>query len=358
MTDARRYAIRFVITVALGAVVGLVGFFVSDPGHAGPGAGTVTLNLDCVRDHLAKPDQRSEILMLTGKLEMLNQCAVAIIPGGAVTKSFLPQVAPQRFSGHPNPISGAMAGSIDIPNAEREKDMAEMTPTASQRFSGHRTPVSVAMTESTDIPLAEKEKDMFEIRSRVLGSEREYGLGPNDYAVELRHKVESNPMFQHAVELTRRVLEPERPGSLNAFKNVPASMEKSVVALTRQIFSPELKQTINALKKYAAKLGGVGLGAATELSKMDAGDIKRHLFVGIAAVAASQPPSVALAADNVANIATRADLGTMGAYLAVILGLSIPVVFLITVYIQSEAQGTATTFRQPDSIGGTRFEDE
>ena len=47
-----------------------------------------------------------------------------------------------------------------------------------------------------------------------------------------------------------------------------------------------------------------------------------------------------------------------GAFLAVILGLFIPVVFLITLFIQSDAQGTATTFRQPDSIGGTRFEDE
>merc|ERR1719409_420970 len=47
-----------------------------------------------------------------------------------------------------------------------------------------------------------------------------------------------------------------------------------------------------------------------------------------------------------------------GAFLAVILGTFIPVVFLITLFIQSEAQGTATTFRQPDSIGGTRFEDE
>merc|ERR1719238_1243627 len=47
-----------------------------------------------------------------------------------------------------------------------------------------------------------------------------------------------------------------------------------------------------------------------------------------------------------------------GAFLAVILGLSIPVVVLITLFIQSYAQGTANTFRQPDSIGGTRFEDE
>ena len=49
---------------------------------------------------------------------------------------------------------------------------------------------------------------------------------------------------------------------------------------------------------------------------------------------------------------------SFGAFLAVILGLFIPVVFLVTLFIQSEAQGTATSFRQPDSIGGTRYEDE
>merc|ERR1719460_386111 len=38
---------------------------------------------------------------------------------------------------------------------------------------------------------------------------------------------------------------------------------------------------------------------------------------------------------------------SFGAFLAVILGLFIPVVFLVTLYIQSEAQGTATTFRFP-----------
>jgi photosystem II PsbM protein len=58
------------------------------------------------------------------------------------------------------------------------------------------------------------------------------------------------------------------------------------------------------------------------------------------------------------------DGGTVGldvsfaAFLAVILGLFIPVVFLVTLFIQSDAQGTSNTFRQPDSIGGTRFEDE
>ena len=49
---------------------------------------------------------------------------------------------------------------------------------------------------------------------------------------------------------------------------------------------------------------------------------------------------------------------SFGAFLAVILGLFIPVVFLVTLFIQSDAQGTATSFRQPDSIGGTRYEDE
>ena len=47
---------------------------------------------------------------------------------------------------------------------------------------------------------------------------------------------------------------------------------------------------------------------------------------------------------------------SFGAFLATILGLFIPVVFLITLFIQSDAQGTSTTFRQPDSIGGIRFE--
>jgi hypothetical protein len=344
MADAKKYAVRLAIAITLGVVVGLVGFFVSDPGHAGvaAGAGTLTLNLDCVRSHLTTPN---------GKLEMLNECEVAINPGKELTKSFMPQAAPQRFSGHRYPVRGAMTGGTVIPHAEKEKDMAEMPPIAPQRFS------PVAMAESTDISEAEKEKDMLEVRSRVLGLESAYGLGPNNYAVALRHQVEGNPMFQHAVELTRHVLEPEKPDSLNAFKNVPAPMEKTVVALTQQIFKPDLKQTIKDLNNYAAKLGGVGRGAAAELSKMDAGDVKRHLFAGIAAFAASQP-QLASAADNVANIATRADLGQFGAYLATILGLSIPVVFLVTLYIQSDAQGTATTFRQPDSIGGTRFEDE
>ena len=39
-----------------------------------------------------------------------------------------------------------------------------------------------------------------------------------------------------------------------------------------------------------------------------------------------------------------------GAFLAVILGLLIPCVFLITMFIQSEAAGTGSNFRQPDYL--------
>merc|ERR1711971_674397 len=62
------------------------------------------------------------------------------------------------------------------------------------------------------------------------------------------------------------------------------------------------------------------------------------------------------------------DGGTIGldvsfaAFLAVILGLFIPVVFLVTLFIQSEAQGTARIFRQPDNPYtkqvGILYEDE
>merc|ERR1711988_370515 len=75
-------------------------------------------------------------------------------------------------------------------------------------------------------------------------------------------------------------------------------------------------------------------------------------------------PSVMQSTTNLLAGVVAVDGGTIGlevsfaAFLAVILGLFIPVVFLVTLYIQSDAQGTATTFRQPDSIGGTRFEDE
>ena len=73
-------------------------------------------------------------------------------------------------------------------------------------------------------------------------------------------------------------------------------------------------------------------------------------------------PAVAQTSQLLAGV-VAVDGGTIGlevsfgAFLAVILGLFIPVVFLITLYIQSEAQGTATSFRNPDSSGGQRFDD-
>ena len=72
-------------------------------------------------------------------------------------------------------------------------------------------------------------------------------------------------------------------------------------------------------------------------------------------------PAVAQTSQLLAGV-VAVDGGTIGlevsfgAFLAVILGLFIPVVFLITLHIQSEAQGTATTFRNPDSSGGERFD--
>jgi len=221
----------------------------------------------------------------------------------------------------------------------------------------------VAMTGSADIPDAEKEKDMREIRNRVLGPDNNVlglglGLGESNWAGNYRYETETNPTLSHAVELTRSVLEPQRRDSSNAFNNVPASMEKAVLKLTNLIFSPELKQTIKDVNKFAVKLGDVGREAAAELSKMDVNDLKRHLFTGTVAVAASLAPSIASAADNPANLATRPDYVNPSAFLAIILGLSVPVVFLITLYIQSMAQGTATTFRQPLVNGGKAFKDE
>jgi len=86
-------------------------------------------------------------------------------------------------------------------------------------------------------------------------------------------------------------------------------------------------------------------------------------FHSEAAKALGLPSAMDQMSNTLAGV-VAVDGGTAGlevtgpAFLAVILGLGIPTVFLITLFIQSDAQGTATTFRQPDSIGGTRFEDE
>jgi len=75
-------------------------------------------------------------------------------------------------------------------------------------------------------------------------------------------------------------------------------------------------------------------------------------------------PSMSLETSSIAQLSetlagvVAVDGGTIGlevsfgAFLAVILGLFIPVVFLVTLYIQSEAQGTATNFRLPDKAPG------
>eukprot|EP00304_Pavlova_gyrans_P011733 CAMPEP_0206038112 /NCGR_PEP_ID=MMETSP1466-20131121/3892_1 /ASSEMBLY_ACC=CAM_ASM_001126 /TAXON_ID=44452 /ORGANISM="Pavlova gyrans, Strain CCMP608" /LENGTH=130 /DNA_ID=CAMNT_0053412699 /DNA_START=41 /DNA_END=433 /DNA_ORIENTATION=+ len=45
-----------------------------------------------------------------------------------------------------------------------------------------------------------------------------------------------------------------------------------------------------------------------------------------------------------------------GAYLAVILGTLVPVIFLVILFIKSNAEGTATTFRWPELDGGGLFD--
>ena len=76
-------------------------------------------------------------------------------------------------------------------------------------------------------------------------------------------------------------------------------------------------------------------------------------------------PAVAQTSQLLAGV-VAVDGGTIGlevsfgAFLAVILGLFIPVVFLVTLYIQSAAAGTDSNFRMPDKPGGVKgdlFED-
>merc|ERR1719409_595113 len=66
-------------------------------------------------------------------------------------------------------------------------------------------------------------------------------------------------------------------------------------------------------------------------------------------VAAAQGPKMSLEMNALEQVST-----TLAGVVAVdggTPGLFIPVVFLVTLFIQSDAQGTATSFRQPDSIG-------
>jgi|Transcript_14711 photosystem II PsbM protein len=118
-----------------------------------------------------------------------------------------------------------------------------------------------------------------------------------------------------------------------------------------------------AVKMLVAALMVAGCSAFTQSpvlasrSKLAASKLAPQMSLEVA------PTSLEQVSSALAGV-VAVDGGTIGldvqfgAFLAVILGTFIPVVFLITLFIQSEAQGTATTFRQPDSIGGTRFEDE
>mmetsp|Transcript_163482 Transcript_163482/g.313976 ORF Transcript_163482/g.313976 Transcript_163482/m.313976 type:complete len:182 (-) Transcript_163482:158-703(-) len=152
-----------------------------------------------------------------------------------------------------------------------------------------------------------------------------------------------------------------RPASeaRNAQVAMAESLKKGALKVTRSAWGSELKET---LSNYAAEHFPRHAGlAAGMLESMDSKELKRHALAASMAVAMTLSSNLpALAEDlNPANIAVnQGGLSNFASFLAVILGLSIPCVFLITLFIQSEAQGTATTYRQPDSIGGTRYEDE
>merc|ERR1719240_595754 len=116
------------------------------------------------------------------------------------------------------------------------------------------------------------------------------------------------------------------------------------------------------MNKFALSQGQKAREAASELTNLDFDERKRQLIVGATGLAMALSPQGAFAAENVGSFNLMQT--TFPAYLAVILGLSVPCVFLITLFIQSEAQGTATTFRQPDRVEdgelflGVRYEDE
>ncbi|KAJ1617900.1 hypothetical protein T492DRAFT_1096636 [Pavlovales sp. CCMP2436] len=68
--------------------------------------------------------------------------------------------------------------------------------------------------------------------------------------------------------------------------------------------------------------------------------------------------SASAASDAIATTMTTA-MGlevNFGGFLAIILGTLVPVIFLIIIFIKSNAEGTATTFRWPDLDGGGLFD--
>merc|ERR1719401_1482035 len=141
-----------------------------------------------------------------------------------------------------------------------------------------------------------------------------------------------------------------------------SQMKETAQELTRKAWSPDYKEAIQVLSEYGTKLGAVGTEAAAILSKMDADSFKRAVLAGSAAAALTLAPTLGALADdvgeNVPNFLEKEEFGNGGpAYLAILFGTAIPCVFLITLFIQSTVQGTANNYRDPDSIGGTRFED-
>jgi photosystem II reaction center protein PsbM len=139
-------------------------------------------------------------------------------------------------------------------------------------------------------------------------------------------------------------------------------LKKGALDLTRRASGPDAEKMFEDLNKFAVSLGEKGREGLAELQNLDFNERKRQVIAAATGLAMAFSPQGAFAAENVGSYNVMQT--TFPAYLAVILGLSVPCVFLITLFIQSEAQGTATTFRQPDRVEsgelflGSRYEDE
>mmetsp|Transcript_11671 Transcript_11671/g.34609 ORF Transcript_11671/g.34609 Transcript_11671/m.34609 type:complete len:132 (+) Transcript_11671:34-429(+) len=102
--------------------------------------------------------------------------------------------------------------------------------------------------------------------------------------------------------------------------------------------------------------------AFVQTPRLAAAGAKVALSKAAPAVARAAPAAalteLSTAADSLPTLMTSA----MGlevkfeAYLAVILGTLIPVIFLVILFIKSNAEGTATTFRWPDLDGGGLYD--
>lgn len=147
------------------------------------------------------------------------------------------------------------------------------------------------------------------------------------------------------------------------------SLHLSRLHLRRSTWTPHLRthDTPSSRRQFAELFMLACLVATTE-AFMQQPALRSSSKLSMSKLAAS--PKMSLELNSVEQMTqtlagvVAVDGGTLGldvnfgGFLAIILGLFIPVVFLVTLYIQSEAQGTAVSFRQPDSIGGTLYEDE